>query len=326
MNIVITDNTPPVEITITENNVPVFVSVCNRKPVVYIEIKEGGGGSGTIKWSEILEKPLTFTPSAHTHDWSDIRNAPTVFPPATHTHTWSQIAEKPFLFSGNYNDLDNIPVTFAPSAHTHQWREITNKPNFFSGDYNDLNNAPDISGKENTANKQNSLAVDGNGIKFPTVDAVNQKNTSQDSAITSNANTIASEVQNRIDGDQDLQNQLNLEIGVRQQTDLKNAEQDTILISLESLQITTNLDSTLTISNKNISSNISILTEEFVYINNSSFVLLYKPGQILGVYHNGLLLRFQDYTYNMNKTITLNKPLTEDDVIRIHYTHFIIES
>ena len=30
----------------------------------------------------------------------------------------------------------------------------------------------DIS-KENTANKQNSLAVDGNGIKFPTVDAVN---------------------------------------------------------------------------------------------------------------------------------------------------------
>ena len=144
MNIVITDNTPPVEITITENNVPVFVSVCDRQPVVYVEIKEGGGGSGTIKWSEILEKPLTFTPSAHTHDWSDIRNAPTVFPPATHTHTWSQITEKPVLFSGNYNDLYNIPVTFAPSAHTHQWSEITNKPNFFSGDYNDLNNAPDL--------------------------------------------------------------------------------------------------------------------------------------------------------------------------------------
>ena len=31
----------------------------------------------------------------------------------------------------------------------------------------------DISGKENIANKQNSLAVDGTGVKFPTVDATN---------------------------------------------------------------------------------------------------------------------------------------------------------
>jgi len=31
----------------------------------------------------------------------------------------------------------------------------------------------DISGKENTSNKQNSLATDGSGVKFPTVDAVN---------------------------------------------------------------------------------------------------------------------------------------------------------
>jgi len=31
----------------------------------------------------------------------------------------------------------------------------------------------DLSGKENTANKQNSLTVDGTGVKFPTVDAVN---------------------------------------------------------------------------------------------------------------------------------------------------------
>jgi hypothetical protein len=30
-----------------------------------------------------------------------------------------------------------------------------------------------FNGKENTANKQNSLAVDGTGVKFPTVDAVN---------------------------------------------------------------------------------------------------------------------------------------------------------
>jgi len=34
--------------------------------------------------------------------------------------------------------------------------------------------AIDLSSKENTANKQNSLATDGTGVKFPTVDAINE--------------------------------------------------------------------------------------------------------------------------------------------------------
>jgi len=39
--------------------------------------------------------------------------------------------------------------------------------------WDELGATVDISGKENSANKQNSLAVDGTGTKFPTVDAVN---------------------------------------------------------------------------------------------------------------------------------------------------------
>jgi hypothetical protein len=49
-----------------------------------------------------------------------------------------------------------------------------------------------ISGKENVANKQNSLAVDGTGVKFPTVDAVNaglnfKYNASNPSGFTANS-------------------------------------------------------------------------------------------------------------------------------------------
>ena len=39
--------------------------------------------------------------------------------------------------------------------------------------YTEISSSQDISGKENIANKQNSLAVDGTGVKYPTVDAVN---------------------------------------------------------------------------------------------------------------------------------------------------------
>jgi hypothetical protein len=67
------------------------------------------------------------------------------------------IDNKPTLLSQFDNDLEFVEdVTaggvFGRSAGA--WAEI------------------DVSSKENTANKQNSLAVDGTGVKFPTVDAV----------------------------------------------------------------------------------------------------------------------------------------------------------
>lgn len=44
-----------------------------------------------------------------------------------------------------------------------------------TNNYNDLDNLPNLSAFEVTANKQNSLNVDGTGTKYVTVDAVNQK-------------------------------------------------------------------------------------------------------------------------------------------------------
>lgn len=57
------------------------------------------------KWSELTEKPTTFTPSAHQHDWLEITGKPSSFTPSAHTHLWGEISDK--------------PSTFTPSAHNH---------------------------------------------------------------------------------------------------------------------------------------------------------------------------------------------------------------
>ena len=66
-------------------------------------------------WKNILDKPTTFPPAAHTHadliaDWNTLANKPTTFPPAVHTHA-DMIAD--------WNMLANKPTTFPPAAHTH---------------------------------------------------------------------------------------------------------------------------------------------------------------------------------------------------------------
>ena len=66
-------------------------------------------------WKNILEKPTTFPPSAHTHDaqavaWADVSDKPTTFPPAEHTHEALSVA---------WDAIDDKPTTFAPSEHTH---------------------------------------------------------------------------------------------------------------------------------------------------------------------------------------------------------------
>ena len=42
-------------------------------------------------WSEITDKPLTFTPSSHGHEWSEITDKPSTFDPAAHGHSMSDI-------------------------------------------------------------------------------------------------------------------------------------------------------------------------------------------------------------------------------------------
>ena len=73
-----------------------------------------------ITWGEILEKPTTFTPSAHNHDWAEITNKPLSFNSSSHRHDWAEI--------------DGKPLAFVPEEHTHAWVDITDKPTTFAPD------------------------------------------------------------------------------------------------------------------------------------------------------------------------------------------------
>ena len=79
-------------------------------------------------WKNILEKPTTFPPEAHTHadliaDWNTLANKPTTFPPEAHTHA-DLIAD--------WNTLANKPATFPPSFHQHPRRWVS-LPVYFHG-------------------------------------------------------------------------------------------------------------------------------------------------------------------------------------------------
>jgi len=68
-------------------------------------------------------------------------------------------------YGSNHSSYYDVPVT--PTTDT-----VLNKSTVSGITSTDALNALNTN-KENTANKQNSLAVDGTGVKFPTVDAIN---------------------------------------------------------------------------------------------------------------------------------------------------------
>lgn len=106
----------------------------------WLPIGSGGGGGtieGDVYWADILAKPLTFPPSAHTHIWDEISGKPTEFNPTIHTHTYASLTDKPLTFTPeehrhDWLDIDNKPATYAPDAHTHDYASITDKPLAFT--------------------------------------------------------------------------------------------------------------------------------------------------------------------------------------------------
>jgi len=86
------------------------------------------------------------------------------------------------------------------------------------------NITPIISGKEDVANKQNSLAIDGTGTKYPTVDAVNAIDLQKVLDVGSYAETISSNqtgyasLLNDYDGEENLE----FKIVIRDNTDTDN--------------------------------------------------------------------------------------------------------
>lgn len=52
---------------------------------------EDAGGSTSLAWADITDKPSSFPPSAHTHDWADVTGKPTTFAPSAHKHPVADI-------------------------------------------------------------------------------------------------------------------------------------------------------------------------------------------------------------------------------------------
>ena len=55
------------------------------------DLRVATGGASSVEWTTVLNKPVSFPPSAHTHLWADITDKPTEFTPASHNHTISQV-------------------------------------------------------------------------------------------------------------------------------------------------------------------------------------------------------------------------------------------
>lgn len=124
----------------------------------------GTGGGGTPDWSNILNRPATFPPSAHnqgaetivggtlgagavvpaaqvgagalnaatTLGWTQLLGVPATFPPAGHTQDWSTITGRPATFPSDWSTIASRPATFPPSAHRHGWSELDNIPATFA--------------------------------------------------------------------------------------------------------------------------------------------------------------------------------------------------
>ena len=55
------------------------------------DLRVATGGTSSVEWTTVLNKPASFPPSAHTHLWTDITDKPTEFTPVSHNHTISQV-------------------------------------------------------------------------------------------------------------------------------------------------------------------------------------------------------------------------------------------
>ena len=111
----------------------------------------------SMAWGNITGAPATATrwPS-----WSEVTNKPSTFTPASHTHPLSDISDLQASWDALLKAAPSAYVTRWPS-----WSEVTSKPSFAtvatSGSYNDLSNRPSIPSAETAVtilSKINSLS------------------------------------------------------------------------------------------------------------------------------------------------------------------------
>lgn len=119
---------------------PIGASTSERFTVLLAGVQLGGvNGGGPVDWTQILNRPAVFTPSAHTHPTADITGLDTALAgkaSTSHTHTSAQISDA----SGLGRQL--IQVKDADTARTlinagtdsgggvADWDTLLNKPDF----------------------------------------------------------------------------------------------------------------------------------------------------------------------------------------------------
>ena len=91
--------------------------------------------SFTASYTDLVNVPSAFTPSAHKHDWTDITNPP-MFSLIGHKHDWGDLVEIPD-FDALYAPIDiNFDDRYAMLQHTHLWSDIQDVPNFALANHN----------------------------------------------------------------------------------------------------------------------------------------------------------------------------------------------
>ena len=80
------------------------------------DLRVATGGSSTVEWTTVLNKPTSFPPSAHTHFWSDITDKPTEFTPISHNHTISQVTNLQSVIDAKADKSQIVEVSAQLSA------------------------------------------------------------------------------------------------------------------------------------------------------------------------------------------------------------------
>lgn len=164
-----------------------------------------------VSWNEISGKPLTFSPSAHTHPWNEITSQPdfaltsqVVAVSGEVDSIQNYLATGQFYTGVSWSEISGKPLTFAPSAHTHPWGEVTDKPTGFAPvahthGWNDVTGKPtsfvmttgnqDISGSKTFIN---SVIFSDGGLTNAILgkDAISFSNFSNSSAISIDSTKI----------------------------------------------------------------------------------------------------------------------------------------
>lgn len=84
----------------------------------------------SVSWSDVKNKPTSFTPSAHTHvigDVTGLKDALDSKMDSGASISYNSLTDKPALFDGNYNSLTSKP-TLEVVASTGDYADLSNKP------------------------------------------------------------------------------------------------------------------------------------------------------------------------------------------------------